>query len=416
MSHKFLFRLFVPFGLGYFLSMLLGSANAIMAPILIDEFALSPSDLGMMSSMYLIAFGAAQFPLGIFLDKFGARRTLAALMVFTAVGTFLFASAQNVCTLVAARICSGIGLSGCLMAAFKAYAHWLPPSKLPVIYSLQSLMGGIGGIIATSPMSVALDVMPWRAVFYLLVVFVVLEVLFIWFVVPKDDVQVGFNKSNISMMLYKMFLFTFDKRFIAIAPIVVTVEGVMFAYSYLWIGPWMHDVALMSDVETGVYMMYASIGLALGYVLNGIMANYLKKHKILSWEELYIFAGILFIAAITAIIVISNRESAWIWSIAMFMATMTMIAFPIMRTLFEEYEVGRILSLLNFYIFFASFIFQWLVGHILELYPVVDTSFSPQGYRVGLICMVVVNALSVLWSIIAINRRRRLKQIYIAMD
>ena len=50
-------RLFIPFGVGYFLSVFLGSANATMAPILITEFALSPADLGFMSSVYLIFFG-----------------------------------------------------------------------------------------------------------------------------------------------------------------------------------------------------------------------------------------------------------------------------------------------------------------------------------------------------------------------
>ena len=401
---KILLRLFVPFGLGYFLSLLLGSANAIMAPTLIKEFSLSPSDLGLMSSTYLIAFGAAQFPLGIFLDKYGARRTLAALMVFTAVGTCFFATAQNLSMLIVARACAGIGLSGCLMAAFKAYAHWLPSSKLPVIYSLQSLMGGIGGIVATRPMSIALEMLHWRIVFCVLVAIVVIEIFLIWFVVPKDDSTMCFNSSNLSM-IWGMFRFTFDKRFLAVAPIAVAVEGVEFAYAFLWIGPWMHDVALMSDSEAGTYMLYASIGLAAGYLLNGIMANYLKKHKILSWEGLYISVGTLFVVILTIIVAINNRNVAWLWSIAMFLSTMTLISFSIMRSLFEEYEVGRVLSLLNFYIFFASFIFQWFVGLILEFYPTAGSSFSPHGYRVGLIVMVVINIIAVLWCFSKIRKQ-----------
>ena len=44
-------RLFIPFGLGYFISVLLGSANAIMSPILVETFSLSPADLGFMTSI-----------------------------------------------------------------------------------------------------------------------------------------------------------------------------------------------------------------------------------------------------------------------------------------------------------------------------------------------------------------------------
>ena len=89
----------------------------------------------------------------------------------------------------------------------------------------------------------------------------------------------------------------------------------------------------------------------------------------------------------------------------MFLSTMTLISFSIMRSLFEEYEVGRVLSLLNFYIFFASFIFQWFVGLILEFYPTAGSSFSPHGYRVGLIVMVVINIIAVLWCFSKIRKQ-----------
>ena len=145
------FSIFMPFALGYFVSVLLGSANAAMSPILVETFSLSPADLGFMTSVYLIAFGLAQFPIGVFLDRYGARKTLAPSLIFAVAGAFVFAFSNNMTSLVISRAISGIGLSGCLMAAFKAYAEKFPPERLPFIYSIQCLFGGIGGMAATKP-------------------------------------------------------------------------------------------------------------------------------------------------------------------------------------------------------------------------------------------------------------------------
>lgn len=68
------FRLLIPFGLAFFLGMFMGSINSIIAPIIVLAFELSPADLGFISSVNLIAFGLAQLPLGVFLDRYGAKR------------------------------------------------------------------------------------------------------------------------------------------------------------------------------------------------------------------------------------------------------------------------------------------------------------------------------------------------------
>ena len=68
-------RVFLPFALGYFLSYLLRVVNAVIAPDLVRDIGLDAADLGLMTSVAFLAFGAFQLPLGILLDRFGPRRT-----------------------------------------------------------------------------------------------------------------------------------------------------------------------------------------------------------------------------------------------------------------------------------------------------------------------------------------------------
>src|SRR5437016_12508604 len=72
---------FCPFAAGYFLSFFFRNVNAIISKDLAGEFALTPADLGFLTSMYLLAFAAFQLPLGVLLDRYGPRRVVAALLL-----------------------------------------------------------------------------------------------------------------------------------------------------------------------------------------------------------------------------------------------------------------------------------------------------------------------------------------------
>jgi len=255
-------RLFIPFGLGYFISVLLGSGNAIMSPILVETFSLSPSDLGFMTSIYLISFGLAQFPLGVLLDRYGARKTLAPFMLFAVAGAVVFALSRNIGHLILSRALTGIGLSGCLMAAFKAYSDWLPSERLPLVFSLECLTGGIGGMVATKPIGYAISLFSWRYTFLFLALITFLICLSIWFVTPRNGHTATGSKITFARQLKEMVSFFMDPRFWFVAPVVVAAQSVMFAYLYLWVGPWMRDVALMESAESGTFMMYAFTGAA----------------------------------------------------------------------------------------------------------------------------------------------------------
>ena len=377
-------RLFIPYAAGYFISVLLGSANAIMSSILVETFSLSASDLGFMTSVYLISFGLAQLPLGVLLDRCGARKTVAPFLLLAAAGAVTFAASRTMAHLVISRALLGIGLSGCLMSAFKAYAEWLPAKRLPLIYSMQCLAGGLGGMAATKPMLAAFEALGWRSCFILLAIATSLVSAAVWFITPRDEIGVIRDKSPFFKQFFKMLLYLKDPRFCMIAPAVTVAQGVMFAYLYLWVGPWMRDVALMSEEGAGFYMMLAFAGAAAGYFLNGLLADLCVRRGWMSCERLYLYSSLLLAVTLGFIAFDNSGASAILWAAVMFFANMTMIAYPMMRGLYGSDEVGRVLSLLNFTVFLMSFVMQWCVGEVLNLWPAADGHFSAAGHRLSL--------------------------------
>ena len=88
-------RVFFPFAFGYAISYFYRNANAIIQSNLVDELGLGPADLGLLTSAYFFSFAIFQLPLGILLDRYGPRRTEAVLLLFAALGAWIFSNAET---------------------------------------------------------------------------------------------------------------------------------------------------------------------------------------------------------------------------------------------------------------------------------------------------------------------------------
>ncbi|NBC31260.1 MAG: MFS transporter, partial [Alphaproteobacteria bacterium] len=161
-------RLVLPFALGYFLSYLYRSVNAVIADDLMTDIGLEPATLGLLTAAYFISFAAFQLPLGLLLDRYGPRRVEAALLLLAAAGALLFSFGEGPEALTAARALIGLGVSACLMAAFKNNVLWWPADRLPLMNGLILASGGLGALVATTPVAAMLTITDWRGVFRLL--------------------------------------------------------------------------------------------------------------------------------------------------------------------------------------------------------------------------------------------------------
>ena len=170
--------LLLPFAAAYFLSYFFRSANAVIGPELARELGLSAGDLGLLTSTYLLAFCLAQLPLGMLLDRFGARRVETTLLVLAAAGAALFAMADGMSGPALARAIIGLGVSACLMAAFKAFSQWYPPERQASLTGWMMTAGGLGALAATAPLEALLHITGWREIFVLLAVATLLSATF----------------------------------------------------------------------------------------------------------------------------------------------------------------------------------------------------------------------------------------------
>ena len=142
---------FLPFAAGYYLSYLFRTINTLISEPLAAELGLDAANLGLLTSVYFLVFGAVQIPVGALLDRFGPRRVQSVLLVVAAGGAALFAASTDLLGLLIARAMIGLGVAAALMAGLKAIVTWFPRERVALINGYMIMLGALGGVTATAP-------------------------------------------------------------------------------------------------------------------------------------------------------------------------------------------------------------------------------------------------------------------------
>ena len=146
---------------------------------------MSAGGLGLLSGIYFFAFALFQLPLGVLLDRYGPRRVNATLLLVAAAGGLWFSLSRSAAELTIARALIGLGVSGCLMASFSAFALWYPPERLSTMNGIAFASGMLGAVAVTVPLEVVLRALHWREVFYGVVALTMAVSLVLYFAVPE---------------------------------------------------------------------------------------------------------------------------------------------------------------------------------------------------------------------------------------
>jgi predicted MFS family arabinose efflux permease len=390
-----LLRIFLPFAFGYYLSYLYRVVNAVIAPNLVADMGVDPSDLGLLTAAYFLTFAAFQLPLGVLLDRFGPRRIESFLLLFAALGAFLFARAASLAGLVAGRAFIGFGVSACLMASFKAYVMWFPRRRLPLINGLQMAAGGLGALSATAPVEAMLGITDWRGIFMMLAILTLVIAATVFWIVPEKDP--GSEHMTFSQQLKGITQVYTSMTFWRIAPVATLSQAGFLAIHGLWLGPWLRDVAGFQRNQVAGALLLVAAAMIAGFVLLGGAAERLSKVGIR--PVAVAVAGMSAFMCMQLLIVIGFSQWALpVWMLHGFFGTSGIICYAVLSQNFPVHLTGRANTALNLMVFVVAFIAQWGMGAVIEFWPVTaQGGYDPAGYQVAFGMTLVLQILALIW-------------------
>ncbi|MBU1568343.1 MAG: MFS transporter [Proteobacteria bacterium] len=393
-------RVFLPFAAGYFLSYLYRVVNAVIAPDLIADTGIGPSDLGMLTSIYFITFASFQLPLGVLLDRFGPRKVEAALLLLAGLGAFIFAYADGLAGLVIGRAFIGLGVSACLMAAFKAYTLWFPKEKWPIVNGLQMAAGGLGALAATYPVEAALRITDWRGVFTGLALLTLMAAATVFFIVPEKG-SIGGNRENLTDQIRGIREVFTSRTFWRLAPLTTASQAAFMSIQGLWAGPWLTHIGKQSRPEVAGVLFSVAVAMVAGFIILGSLAGRLSR-KGLAVGTTSVIGMSLFMGVQFLLLLNPAGGILPLWLAFGFLGTSGVIAYSALSQSFPVHLSGRVTTALNLLVFIAAFVGQWAIGAIIGfLSPGAGQPLTAAGFNAGFGLLLCAEVAGLVYYLIA---------------
>ena len=128
---------------------------SLVAPVLRDEFHLSNTQYGTIVFCFLLGMTLAQIPVGMMMDRYGARLGFPLVIAWWSAANMLHAAARTVWQFSILRFLLGVGECGTYSAGVKAIGQWFPARERAFAAGLFN-SGSLAGAVIAPPLIVYL--------------------------------------------------------------------------------------------------------------------------------------------------------------------------------------------------------------------------------------------------------------------
>ncbi len=247
---------------------------------LIQQYHLSASQLGILSSLFLLGYTLMQIPCGVLFDLYGPRRLMTITMLLAAVATFFFIATPSYPIALTARFFMGIGSAFAYVGPLVLAARWLPKKHFVIAAGLLQLMGSVGAIFGEAPLAKfsaltsAYTVIAWVS---LIGVFLALA----YFTFIRDyppHTKHPYSQFKFNLAAHLKYVVHRQQNWIAALYALATWAPTS-ALGALWVVPFLSIYYAINTTQAGSLASFLWIGVGLGGPLLGWLSNYQHSRR-----------------------------------------------------------------------------------------------------------------------------------------
>ncbi len=262
----------------------------VAGPFMMEDLSLSAVQFGILGSAFFWSYALMQIPVGVIVDRLGARLTYAVAIVWWSLCTVFTGLGRSFGTLIGIRVLMGIGEAPAFPTNTRVISDWLPAHERGIANGIFNSGTAIGIGIATPLLAWIIESWGWRISFV-----VTGAVGFIWLIFwlffyknnPRqssitNEAEVAYIEAgqmdNKEIPKINISPFKFLK-FRSVWPMLYG----LFAHNYLtylmmtWLPTYLVVERKMTILNAGFFTMLPWIMSFLGNILGGFLSDRLIK-------------------------------------------------------------------------------------------------------------------------------------------
>ncbi len=389
---KYRWLIFSLVALGYTLVHFHRLCPAVLAMDIMKDLQTTGALTGLLAAAYFYSGAVMQLPAGLLSDSWGPRKTISLFLGIAFVGSVVLGLASTVFWAIVGRTIVGIGVAMVFVPTMKILAEWFRAREFATMTGILLAMGGLGTLIAATPLVWLSASMGWRNAFVLVGLFTLLISVLVGFLVRNRPADFGWpspvasvqNKQATISLGNGIKLVLTCRHFWPIAIWFFFTLGIYFAFGALWGGPYLVHIYQMTKAESGYILSMMAVGLVIGSLFLSFLSDRVFKAR----KPVLILSSIV-VLVITGLLAFYTdgipRLAMYVlfFVLSVFSSAVVVIGFSMNKELFPIEITGTATGLVNIFPFAGGAVFQPIVGHILERYGKVEGAFTLAGYRTG---------------------------------
>ncbi len=337
---------------------------SVMTTELMSEFSVGASGIGLLSGMYFYTYASLQLPVGLLVDRYGARRLLVLSATLCALACIGFAMSSTLWLASLFRALIGGLVAFAFVGTLAIAAEFFSRSRFAMLTGFLLATGMVGAIAGQAPLRLLVEVVGWRNCFFILAIAAALLAVCSHLVIPprrtnsvklqiEDTVwqQVRQVIGNSQTLLCAVCGFGF--------------ASTMLAFAGLWAVPWLTTTKGFSQVDAGSVVSWLFVGVMIGSPLIGWVSDAIGRRKPV------ILVGIVICPITLLAIIYSNLSNTLILGMLFFLHGIGAGCMVVLMGLCREWNKpshsATALGFVNMGIVSSGAVMQPVIGALLDM-------------------------------------------------
>ncbi len=349
-------------------------APSVMIDSLMREFSASGAVLGNLSAVYFYAYATLQIPVGLMIDRWGARRMLTGGAALCAAGSLTFGLADSLTLAYLGRFMIGAGAAFSFVGSLTLASVWFPANRFAQFSGMTMMAGMIGGFAAQAPLAAVVELTGWRGVLIASALLGAALAAAIWILVRDAPPEAGEAASSgqrrrgspqsLRQLLGGLLEVLGKRQNWMISLCAGAMTAPMLAFAGLWGVAWLIQAHGLSRPEAAGTTSLLLLGWAIGSPLSGGISDRLDRPKRTMQAGM-----ILGLASFSALLYIPGLPLPLLWAL-FFLAGCGLgsmvTCYALMRQANRPQVTGAALGFSNGMSVGAGAVFQPVVGLMLD--------------------------------------------------